>query len=210
MGLQDWLHWVAGLVAWGCRIGRVGCRIGRMGLQVAPLAGSRARHSLPGGHGPGASRAGTAQVRPQVQWQSPPRLQPAQWRMRLHLHLQRLKGHLSRSPPQRLPHAAARPACVPRHTHAGAHAHSMHTARTRHAHSMRLPRPPSRIVPKCHLHRLPDAASDAVDIACLDVDRNGRRSQHAVHELIDVRCAVLVPPSVVQRAARTVVREAGT
>ena len=68
---------------------------------------------------------------------------------------------------------------------------------------MRLPRPPSRIVPECHLHRLPDAASDAVDIACLDVDRNGRRSQHAVHELIDVRCAVLVPPSVVQRAART-------
>ena len=90
------------------------------------------------------------------------------------------------------------------------HARSMHTACTRHAHIMHLPRPPSSIVPECHLHRLPDAASDAVDIACLDVDRHGRRAQRAVHELIDVRCAVLVPPSVVQRhAARTVVGEAG-
>ena len=129
-GLQAWSHGVAGLVAWGCRLGR-------MGLQVAPLAGSRARHSLPVGHGPGASHAGTAQARPQLQWQSAPRLQPAQWRLRLQLHLQRLKRHLSRSPPQRLPHAAARPACVPRHAGAHAqHAHVMHAACTQRAHGM--------------------------------------------------------------------------
>ena len=188
---------------------------------------------MPGASRAGTARAqpqAQSQSPPQVQ-SSLRRMR----QLHLQLHLQLYLRHPSRPQPQRPPHVAARPAyrmhlggvvyvpCMPACTvHVQCRSQTMHTscactavhlshpprsvaACSHHAHTTHLPRPPGSVLLQSHLHRLPGAAADAVDLD-VDVDRHGRRAQRAVHQLIDVRRAVLVPPPVVRWQAVRAVR----